>query len=416
MDRSRPCLRLDIIITPSADITRLWNTFRPVDRAFLRLIIGDLPLLDDSPIDWTLLRTAISFWDTRRTIFNFQGTELVPTVEEYAVLLQRSMPTHDIVRDACHGFLLLIFGTMLFPYSSNLIDGALAQVILQVVGGQSYVEAVVAETIRSLDYVREIRQGRMRGSPHLLQIWLLAHIRPFGLSHPFPFYGRAHPSTVFMDHTLESRRSYDHWMSFSYRTSLDQSFREHTYLSRPSHQTTRWPTGIQDIPIEADRSPHRFRWVDTTASLPDRVLRVREVRCLWGTRIVQEFYFPEHPTNEERAFSAIVAYVMQFHPYGFAPVRRLRIPQMLQTPQADIPDAESSVQGAMHTELQVIRAEQDRLRCELVDIRAELTDHRELQSKLAQTRACIVSQDKEIAHLSATLDRARARARRISHP
>ncbi|OWM64681.1 hypothetical protein CDL15_Pgr013839 [Punica granatum] len=84
---------------------------------------------------------------------------------------------------------------------------------------------------------------------------------------------------------------------------------------------------------------------------------------------------------------------------------------MLQTPQADIPDAESSIQGAMHTELQVIKAERDRLRCELVDIRAELTDHRELQSELAQTRARIVSQDREIARLSTTLDRARARAR-----
>ncbi|PKI58269.1 hypothetical protein CRG98_021351 [Punica granatum] len=62
-------------------------------------------------------------------------------------------------RDACHGFLLLIFGTILFPYSSNLIDGALAQGILQVVGGHSYVEAVLTETIRSLDYVREVRRG-----------------------------------------------------------------------------------------------------------------------------------------------------------------------------------------------------------------------------------------------------------------
>ncbi|PKI66338.1 hypothetical protein CRG98_013300 [Punica granatum] len=88
-------------------------------------------------------------------------------------------------RDACHGFLLLIYGTILFPYSSNLIDGALAQVVLQVVGGHSYVEAVLVETIRSLDYVREARRGRMRGSPHLFQIWLLAHIRPFGSSHPF---------------------------------------------------------------------------------------------------------------------------------------------------------------------------------------------------------------------------------------
>ncbi|PKI78956.1 hypothetical protein CRG98_000650 [Punica granatum] len=90
-------------------------------------------------------------------------------------------------RDACHGFLLLIFGTILFPHSSNLIDGAFAQVILQVVGGRSYVEAVLAETIWSFDYVREVRRGRMRGAPHLLQIWLLAHIRPFCSSHPFSY-------------------------------------------------------------------------------------------------------------------------------------------------------------------------------------------------------------------------------------
>ncbi|PKI68222.1 hypothetical protein CRG98_011358 [Punica granatum] len=77
------------------------------------------------------------------------------------------------------------FGTILFPYSSDIIDGALAQVILQVVGGHSYIEAILAETIRSLDYVREVRRGTMRGAPHLLQIWLLAHIRPFCSSHPF---------------------------------------------------------------------------------------------------------------------------------------------------------------------------------------------------------------------------------------
>ncbi|PKI47122.1 hypothetical protein CRG98_032491 [Punica granatum] len=97
MDRSHPYLRLDIIITLAADLTHLWNTFRPVDRAFLRLIIGNLPLLADSPIDWTQLRTAISYWDTQWSVFSFQGTELAPTVEEYAALIQRSMPTRDIV-------------------------------------------------------------------------------------------------------------------------------------------------------------------------------------------------------------------------------------------------------------------------------------------------------------------------------
>ncbi|PKI66884.1 hypothetical protein CRG98_012750 [Punica granatum] len=129
------------------------HNFRPVDRAFLRLIIGDLPLLADSPIDWTLLRTAISFWDTQHAAFNFQGTELAPTVEEYEALIQRPMPTRDIV---------VPNQTILFPHTSDLIDGPHAQVVLQVVGGHSYIEAVVAEIVRSFDYVREVRCGRMR--------------------------------------------------------------------------------------------------------------------------------------------------------------------------------------------------------------------------------------------------------------
>ncbi|PKI75845.1 hypothetical protein CRG98_003760 [Punica granatum] len=358
MDRSRPYLRLDIIITPSANITRLWNTFRPVDRAFLRLIIGDLPLLADSPIDWTLLKIAISFWDTQRAVFSFQGTELVPIIEEYAALLQQSMSIHDIVvpnqfttiqresyqRDACHGFLLLIFGTMLFPYSSNLIDGALAQVILQVVGGHSYVEAVLAETIRSLDYVRETRRGRMRGSPHLLQIWLLAHIRLFGLSHPFACITDERSLIACLLHVFRpSDHNYTDWTRFMEELTPTQFLWTTRWnpgdpmiigcpsvigLPLISHlgSTLIFPArvirqlgGLQDIPIEADRTSHRFRWANTTISLPDRVLRVREVRRLWSTRIVQELYFSEHPTDEERAFSATAAYVMQFHPYGFVP-------------------------------------------------------------------------------------------------
>ncbi|PKI73139.1 hypothetical protein CRG98_006481 [Punica granatum] len=142
-----------------------------------------------------------------------KGTELAPTIEEYTALIQRStpttqgifvpnpfatiqsqlssllgIPTQDIheelhqgwdhgiriawlsdwtllraltpsttsyQRDACHGFLLLVFGILLFPYTPNLIDGAIAQVVLQAVGGHNYVEALLAETVRSLDYVRE---------------------------------------------------------------------------------------------------------------------------------------------------------------------------------------------------------------------------------------------------------------------
>ncbi|PKI67574.1 hypothetical protein CRG98_012158 [Punica granatum] len=56
--------------------------------------------------------------------------------------------------------------------------------------------------------------------------------------------------------------------------------------------------GLQDIPTEADRVPHRFMWADTTASLSDRFLRVREVRRLWDTCVIQQLYFPKHPTDD----------------------------------------------------------------------------------------------------------------------
>ncbi|PKI52239.1 hypothetical protein CRG98_027369 [Punica granatum] len=245
MDRPASGLRLEAITPPRQEIMRIWRTLRLVDRSFIQDIIGDVVMLAEVPVDWIFLRTAIEFWDPQHAVFNFQRTELAPTIEEYTTLIQRPTRTtqgifvpnpfavirsqlstllgipvqevhHELhqgwihgtriawlvdwtllraltpstgsyQRDACHGFLLLIFGTLLFPHAPNLIDGATAQVVLQAVGGHSYVEALLAETIRSIDYVREVRRGRMRGSPHLLQVWLLAHIRPFCSSHPFSY-------------------------------------------------------------------------------------------------------------------------------------------------------------------------------------------------------------------------------------
>ncbi|PKI72258.1 hypothetical protein CRG98_007332 [Punica granatum] len=338
MDRSHPCLRLDVFITPSADITRLWNTFRPVDRAFLQLIIGDLPLLADSPIDWTLLRTAISFWDTQRVVFSFQGSELAKN-------------TRYSFSGPCRPT------TSWCPTSVSAPHRDYTNWI------QFFKRLTPAQFLWA---ARWNPGGPMTiGCPSVIGLPLISHL---GSTLVFPA------------------------------------------------RVIRQLSGLQDIPIEADRSPYRFVWMDIIALLPDRVLRIREVRRLWGTRTIQELYFPEHPTDDERAFSATVAYVAQFHPQGLTPVRRRHLPQIPHASQAGIPNAESSVQGAIRTELQSIREERDRLRCELVDIRAELTAHRELQSELAQIRVRIANQDWEIAHLSATLDRARAKAHKVSHP
>ncbi|OWM68488.1 hypothetical protein CDL15_Pgr020694 [Punica granatum] len=70
----------------------------------------------------------------------------------------------------------------------------------------------------------------------------------------------------------------------------------------------------------------------------------------------------------------------------------------------------------MRAELHSIKEDRDRLRCELVDSCAEVADYKELQTELARARARITALDREIARLSATLDRARARARGVPHP
>ncbi|OWM75281.1 hypothetical protein CDL15_Pgr020945 [Punica granatum] len=70
----------------------------------------------------------------------------------------------------------------------------------------------------------------------------------------------------------------------------------------------------------------------------------------------------------------------------------------------------------MRAELQSIREERDRLRCELVDSRAEVADYKELQTELTRARARVAHLDREMARLSATLDRVGARACEISHP
>ncbi|PKI69355.1 hypothetical protein CRG98_010237 [Punica granatum] len=328
MDRPAPDLRLEVITPPRQDIMCIWRTLRPVDHTFIQGIIGDMVMFAEIPVDWIFLRTAAEFWDPEHAVFNFQGTELAPTIEEYTALIQRPTPTtHGIFvpnpfttvqgqlstllhipaqdiheelherwdqgiriawlsdwtllramapttasyqRDVCHGFILLVFGTLLFPYSPNLIDGAIAQVVLQAVGGHSYVEALLAETVRSLDY---------------------------------------------------------------------------------------------------------------------------------------RLYFPEHPTDEERVFSATSAYVARFYARGLAPPQRS---QAAPTPRATstlATETESSIQAAMHAELRAIREERDRLRCELVDSRAKVADYRELQTELTRARAQVAHLDREMARLSAELDR-----------
>ncbi|PKI40013.1 hypothetical protein CRG98_039583 [Punica granatum] len=276
--------------------------------------------------------------------------------------------------NACHGFLLLIFGTLLFLHASNLIDGALTQVVLQEVGGHSYVEVLVAETVRSLDYVREIRCGRMRGFSEWRQF--LEELTP----RQFLWATRKNPGGPMITGCPGIVR-------------LPLISHLGSTLVFPS-RVIRQLDGLQDFPTEADRITYRF---------------------MSNTRVTHDLYFSEHSTDEERALSTTSAYVAQFYSQDAALIHRPRATQIPRALPAITSKVKSSAQATMHTELQSIREERDRLRYELVETRVELVDHRELQRELAQARARVASQDGEIARLSATLDQVRVKARKVSY-
>ncbi|PKI36714.1 hypothetical protein CRG98_042894 [Punica granatum] len=372
---------------------RIWRTLRLVDRAFIQGIIGDM------------------------------GTELVPTIEEYTALIQRPTPTTQ-------GIFVPNPFAVIRSQLSTLLRIPVQEVHQVLYQGWDHGIRIAwlsdwtllrALTPLTASYQRDACHG-MRGSPHLLQVWLLAHIRPFCSSHPFSYITdecslieRLVPVFPPPEH------SFSEWRHFWRELTLAQFL----WVARwnPGGPMITGCLGIVGVPLLshlgstlADRLPYRIQWADSTSTAPARFLQIREIHRQWDASTIQRLYFPEHPTDEERALSATSAYVAQFYSQGpTSPQRSQTVPIPRATPTS-APEAESSTQAAMRAELHSIREEGDRLRCELVDSRAEVANYRELQTELARARARIATLDREMARLSATLDRARARARGAPHP
>ncbi|PKI62007.1 hypothetical protein CRG98_017593 [Punica granatum] len=250
---------------------RIWRTLRPVDRAFIQDIIGDMVMLTETPVDWIFLRTATEFWDPEHAVFNFQGTELAPTIEEYTALIQRPTPTTQG-----------IFRPNLF----TTVQGQLSA-LLRIPAQDIHEELHQRRFWRELTPSRFLWVARwnpgspmITGCPGIVGVPLLSHLG----------------STLI-------------------------------FLGRVIRQLG----GLQDIPAEADRLPFRLQWADSTSTAPDRFLQIREIRRQRDASTIQRLYFPEHPTDEERAFSATSAYVARFYPQGSTPPQRS---QAAPTPRA----------------------------------------------------------------------------------
>ncbi|OWM86018.1 hypothetical protein CDL15_Pgr011895 [Punica granatum] len=226
----------------------------------------------------------------------------------------------------------------------------------------------------------------MRGSPHLLQIWLLAHIRPFCSSHLFSYIADE-------------------------RSLIERLV---PVIPPPEHSFSEWRCFWRELTLA------RFLWVARWNPGGPMITGcpgiIREIRRQRDASIIQRLYFPEHPTDDERVFAATSAYVVRFYARGLASPQPSHAAPTPRATSTLAPEAESSTQAAMHAEQRAIREERDRLRCELVDSRAEVADYRELQTELTRARARVAHLDREMARLSAELDRVHKRARNLAHP
>ncbi|PKH93972.1 hypothetical protein CRG98_049789, partial [Punica granatum] len=97
MSRSASFPRLDRVTPPLDEINPIWISMCQIDRDYITTFVGDVPLLSTRRVDWNFLGAIVMFWDPIHAVFNIQGTELAPTVEEYRTLIGRTTVTHDII-------------------------------------------------------------------------------------------------------------------------------------------------------------------------------------------------------------------------------------------------------------------------------------------------------------------------------
>ncbi|PKI73180.1 hypothetical protein CRG98_006426 [Punica granatum] len=328
MDRPAPGLKLEAITPPRQEIMRIWRTLRPVDRSFIQGFIGDVVMLTETPYTALIQRPTPTthgiFVPNPFAVIRSQLSTLlgIPVQEVHQELHQGwddgvrivwlsdltllpalTPSTGSYQHNACHGFLLLIFGTLLFPYAPNLIDGAIAQVVLQAVGGHR--------------------------SPHLLQVWLLAHIRPFCSSHPFSY--------------IVDERSLIERLVLVF-PPLERSFLEWRHF---------W----------LELTPARFLWV---ARWNPGGPMITGCPGIVGVPLLSH-----------------LGSTLIFPGWGYTSPQRSQTDPIPRAAPTSAPEAESSTQAAMCAELHSIREERDRLHCELVDSHAEVADYRELQTELA---------------------------------
>ncbi|MBA0880049.1 hypothetical protein Goshw_019681, partial [Gossypium schwendimanii] len=155
-------------------------------------------------VDKCLFRALAQFWNPAYSCFTFGNVNLVPTIEEYMALLRCSKilvdkvyskavnaPTflkrlinitgmnlilaHPDARKKVDVFALSIYGLVMFPKTLEHVDEAVTDLFDWLEKRVTPVPIILAETFRSLNTCRKVREGRFIGFAQFLLAWLHSH-------------------------------------------------------------------------------------------------------------------------------------------------------------------------------------------------------------------------------------------------
>lgn len=195
-----------------------------VAREYVKRRLGLLVHLLEVRIRTGLIQAIAHFWCPETSTFIFGRHELTPTLEEYSVLIGKSLDSEPIgpyigtnpqlllaeflkieVAEArkvlkssyencpfsflteCFNratslqkgkiFLLAFFGLVVFPHCKNSINPEIVHLVQQVCEEKNFVNTMLAETFISLNKYKRDKSGTFKAPAELLQIWFLSHIK-----------------------------------------------------------------------------------------------------------------------------------------------------------------------------------------------------------------------------------------------
>ncbi|KAL1148558.1 hypothetical protein V6Z11_A10G133700 [Gossypium hirsutum] len=213
--------RVNVVQNELQELRDIWASWNEGIKQLFYQNYGDLSYLLDIRVDKNLFRALVQFWNSAYKCFTFGETGLVPTMEEYTILLRcpkiqvrktyarvfssqtfvkklmsisgmsepwvttriqqkgdsKCIPwenlrdlilTHPDERKRVDIFALSIYGLVIFPKALRHVDETVIDLFDRLEKGIISVPAILAETFRSLSSCQKTGKGRFIGCAQLL--------------------------------------------------------------------------------------------------------------------------------------------------------------------------------------------------------------------------------------------------------